>query len=413
MWHAAGDDDRAGRYRHAAMLTLESTKRWLRPDGAYSVTKNQFDFADMVRWASYSGVTNYNGNMELHQAESYRVHVSDIPEAPTWSEIGGYAFATDDGLAAAVANAGGMHMQIALRGQTATSFGQFWTALGVSRFSRPGWDSRLGPSDGYRDPSSQIGLTFAPTFEQNGAWVRLASIPDRYRGRFTVSFAHPLLVRCAVDYAPIDLDAGGQTFHEDFVITPDGIFTTVTSAGNAKWGMTLPLLVFDGAKNLVTSTADGMATARYPDATDEQAFIAVGPGTFASDGAPVRGGYGDLQSIRYEGSPNQIFVYPRTASDPAAAAVRDSFKTTAEGFESVLGRVAAKTYVGTTSAGGEAATLDIDGDGTPDVAFDNTCKFVLRLSGGRVTAIEVDRAVTCTVGSAPPIALWAFSPVEL
>jgi hypothetical protein len=116
IWHAAGDDDRAGRYRHAAMLTLESTARWLRPDGAYSVTKNQFDFPDMVRWATYSGATNYNGNMELHQAESYLVHVSDIPEKPAWSEIGGYAFQTDDGIAGAVANAGGMHMQVALRG---------------------------------------------------------------------------------------------------------------------------------------------------------------------------------------------------------------------------------------------------------------------------------------------------------
>jgi hypothetical protein len=413
MWHASGDDDRAARYRHAAMLTLSGTARWLRPDGAYSVTKNQFDFPAMVRWAVYSGVTNYNGNMELHQAESYRVHVSDIPEAPTWSEIGGYALQTDDGLAAAVANAGGMHMQIALRGQTVASFGQFWTALGVSRFSRPGWDSRLGPSDGFRDPSSQIGLTFAPTFEDGGAWVRLASIPDRYRGRFSTTFTHPLLVRCAVDYVPIDADAGSQTFHEDFVITPDGILSTTTSTGNANWGLTLPLLVFDGAKNLVSTVAGGIAGVRYPDQTDEQTFIAIGPGTFTTDGSPVRGGYGDLQSIRYEGAPNQIFVYPRTGSEPTATAVRDSFKITQDGFMSVLGRVGAKTYVGATSAGGEADGIDLDADGTADVKFDKVCRFVLQLSGGRVVAVETDRAVACTIQSRAPIALRAFSPVTL
>jgi hypothetical protein len=416
-WKAAGDDERAGRYRRAAMLALRSVDRWLRADRSYSTTKNQFDFTLQVHYADYSSRTQYNGSMMYHQAESYYEHRDGIAEWPTWNEIGGYAFLTDGKFDGAFVNAGGMHIQIALRGQTATNHGLYWTALGVSRFSRVDWDSRLGPSDGIRDEKSNLGLTFAPTFVKGGSWVRLASMPDVYRADFSSTFVHPLLVRFALDYHPLSGQTG-PTFHQEFVVTPDGVLTTLTSTAPAgQWGLTWPLLTNDGTGPLVTSVADNLATTRFAAGTDEQSFIALGGAGAATLTAEdtVRSGYGDLQSIRYVASgqaPNSTFVYPRNGDAPTGAAVRDSFMITSDGFKSVLGRVEGNTYVGATSAGGEAASLDIDGDGTADVRFDQTCKFVLQLANGRVTAVEADRAVSFTLGNGAPIALAPFVPVR-
>jgi hypothetical protein len=397
------------------MQVLKGTDRWLRPDGSYSTTKNQFDFALQVHYADYSSRTQYNGSMMYHQAESYYQHATDIAEWPTWNEIGGYAFQTDDPFAGAFVNAGGMHVQVALRGQVDLRFGIFWTTLGVTRFSRVDWDSRLGPSDGIRDETSQVALSFAPTYMQGANWVRLGAVPAAYRADFSSTFVHPLLVKFALDYHPL---AGqtGPTFHEDFVVTPDGVLTTLTSSAPAgQWGLTWPLLTNDGAGALVTSVANNIASTKFSNGTDEQNFIAVGGagGTLAMDGPVVRSGYGDLQSVRYTSTgTHRTFVYPKSAGAPDGAAVRDSFMATANGFKTVLARVEGNMYVGATSAGGEGTSLDIDGDGTPDVTFSTSCKFVLQLAAGRITAVEADRAVNFTKGADAPIALKPFVPVR-
>jgi len=414
-YKAMGDDERAGRYRRAAMLVLRGTDRWMRPDGSYSTTKNQFDFTLQVHYADYSSRTQYNGSMMYHQAESYYEHATAIDEWPTWNEIGGYALVTDEPFAGVFANAGGMHVQVALRGQVDLRFGIYWTTLGVTRFSRIDWDSRLGPSDGIRDENSQVALSFAPTFMQGANWVRLGAVPSQYRADYSATFVHPLLVRFALDYHPL---AGqtGPTFHEDFVVTPDGVLTTLTSSAPAgQWGLTLPLLTNDGAGALVTGVAGNIASTRFSAGTDEQNFIALGPSPMLTmDGPVVRSGYGDLQSVRYveSGATHRTFVYPRNASEPAASAVRDSFMATANGFKTVLARVEGNTYVGRTSAGGEGTSLDIDGDGTADVHFDQSCKFVLQLDKGRVIAVEADRAVNFTRGNDAPVPLKAFVPAR-
>lgn len=174
----------AGQYRHAAALAFKSIQRWRRPDNTYFVTKNRFDPKDRTRYASYSFFTNYNGSMMYHIAENYLRHKSFITEQATPNEIGGYTIESDSKFATAVANAGGMHMEVCLRGSTDIFFKRYWTTLGVVRFAMPGWDSRLGPADGVREESSKLGVSFAPTFYENGNWVRLASMPDRYEGFF-------------------------------------------------------------------------------------------------------------------------------------------------------------------------------------------------------------------------------------
>ena len=411
--HRAGDADRAGQYRHAAMSSFNSIKRWRRTDapwdGSYFITKNAFDPAQRVGYQPASQYGNYSGAVMIHLAEAYRARKTEIAERPAPVEIGGYAFATDERFSSAVANAGGMQMFAALKADDVVAFDNYWTALGVERFGRVGWDSRLGPSDGIRDRLTGRGVTFAPTWREHGKWVRLADVPGRYMGRFSVRFAHPLLVRCAIDYSPIG--GSGPSFRHEFVVTPDGILATLRSSEAQEFGVTWPLLVDDGRPLLAKVTAH-LATTSYSDDGDEEAFFAVTDSPPASaDDEPLRSTYGWIRPVRAlaSGGVNHTFVYPRSASDPPAEEVRGSFRLTADGFESLLGGVHGTLYVGRTAAGGEGMSVDCDRDGKPDATFTAPCQFVLQLRDGRITALEVDRKVTASI-EGKTIALEASRP---
>jgi hypothetical protein len=145
--HRSGMPRQASQYRHAAMLSFNSIQRWRRTvppwAGSYFVTKNRFDPAQRVGYQPASNYANYNGAVMIHLAEAYLARRSQITEQPAPVEIGGYAFATDPHFASVVANAGGMQMFAALRGDTKTVFGQYWTSLGVNRLGRVNWDTRL------------------------------------------------------------------------------------------------------------------------------------------------------------------------------------------------------------------------------------------------------------------------------
>ena len=278
-------------------------------------------------------------------------------------------------------------------------------------FSRAGWDSRLGPGDGVRNPTSGLGVTFAPTFLENGKWVRLASVPDRYQATFSVQFTNPELVRCTIDYKPKSGQTG-PTFSNQFVITPDGILCTATSSSKT-FGMTWPVLSNDG-KALSTTYTSRIATTKYPDESDAENFIALDSGTTLTTTDPaVLGSYGDLVPVRsVSGTVNRTFIYPSSAGDPSAESVRTSFKQNGNDFSTVLGRVQGNTYVGRTSASGFDDGVDLNGDGTRDVTFSKKCSFVIQLHNGRVTAVESDRAVSAVV-QGKSIALTAYKPVSI
>jgi hypothetical protein len=413
---AANENALAGQYRRAASLAYNSIHRWRRADGEWAgsfyVTKNHFDPAMRVGYQPASNYGNYNGALMIHLAEAYLARTTDIPEQPAPSEIGGYAFALDPKFAAAVANAGGMHLHAALRGDTRKTYDMYWTSLGVNRFGRAGWDSRLGPSDGHREPAGR-GVSFAPTWLEDGKWVRLADIPERYRGKFSVQFAHPLLVRCAIDYA--SYKGAGPTFRHEFMIIPDGVLATCRATGTTDFGVTWPLLKDDG-RPLRTTMTENLATTTYAEDADQQSFLALNPGPKVEpDGQPLRSTYGYLQPLRALASQNvqHTFIYPRNASDPAAAEVSKNFRQTNDGFESPLAVVTATTYVGRTSAGGEGTSIDLDLDGKADVTFDHPCRFVLQLREGKVTAIESDQPVTATLaGKSLPLKPYVPQTIE-
>jgi len=567
VW-AAGDKRLAGRFRRAARLAFQSAWRFQQEQGWFSVTKSLLPPSHKNVYYDWSALTNYNGYTEIHSAEAFATRLTAIPEQPTPAEIGGFAFNLDSQFATSFANAGGMQVQLCTRGSSQSAndrqAGVNSFTLGIVRFSRPDWDSRLGPADGWTAADWSQAISFSPTFLENGVWKMLSELPDRYGGVFTPTFVHPLLVRGTLALTP-KTGQTGPSFALNLVITPDGVLVdTVRSAGSETFGVVWPLMEFDGkhvldarvgadiastaypkqsATRLVleaesaalsggatTATANpgfsgsgyvsvpatsgvlewtgvpggdgGSATLgfRYtlPQATatartltlrvngeartlrfvhtgnantygggvlnfpmywhqvhvpvsllagsantvrlesadgaglaidelrvfpadaaqpepDQQNFIALGS-TLSIDAsaAPRRSAYGDQRPLRVTqgGSTVSTFVYPRKAADPSAESVRSSFVRDGADFSSVLGRVRGDTYVGRTSAGGVGTGIDLDGDGAHDVTFDQSCAFVLQLSGGAVSAVEADRFVTFR-HAGREIALAPHTPVKL
>jgi hypothetical protein len=322
----------------------------------------------------------------------------------------------DERFGSVVANAGGMQVFANMQGDTVAKYETFWTPLGVVRFARAGWDSRLGPSDGARDALFEEGVTFGPTWQIAGQWVRLVMAAEHYQGTLRVDFVHPLLVRFSLLYAPVT-GVGGPSFFHDFVVTPDGVLTTLHSPNDSTFGLTLPQLVEDG-RDLEITVADRIAGTRYPDPIgngDEQHFLVINPGAVTiEEEESVLSTYGWLRPARVTVDDERVdvFVYPRSPEDPSAADVLAGFEKRAEGFSSPLGRVEGSIYVGRFAAGGVGDVLDLSGDGVPDVQFDAPCGFIVQHENGKITAIEADADTGARVGDRS-ISLQAFVPVEL
>jgi hypothetical protein len=205
----------------------------------------------------------------------------------------------------------------------------------------------------------------------------------------------------------------GPTFRDELIITPDGVLSTVTGS-TPGFGVTWPVLENNGAP-LRTSTGAKIATTALGAGRDEQSFIALqATASLAANDAAVRGGYGDLRPLRLTAAPSstvETFIYPRNPGDPSAESVRTSFVRNGSDFASVLGRVQGTLYVGRTAAGGVGRSIDLDGNGTPDVTFSTTCAFVLQLRQGKVLAIEADATVTANV-QGRTVSLTPSTPVS-
>jgi hypothetical protein len=387
----------AGQYRHAAMLAFQSAGRWRRSDepwaGSYFVTKNHFDPALRVGYQPASQYSNYNGSLMFHLAEAFHARATEIAEQPAPAEIGGYAVEMDPEFATAFANAGGMQMQVNLRGQVRVTHENRWSPLGVVRFARVGWDTRLGPSDGALT-TNDGGVTFAPAFVENGRWLRLASLPSIYEAAWSVEFVHPLLIRCAVDYRP-KKGRQGPTFRNKFIVTPDGVLSTLskTSPDDVQWGVTWPLLQNDG-RPLRVAITEFAASTGYPGEADRQNFLAIGrTAPRITPEEPIRSTYGDLLPLRVitDGAINQTFIYPADADDRDPESVRAGFVVTADGFRSPEASVFGNLYKGRTAAGGYGREI------SSLIRFDRECGFLLQLKDGKPIALETDRAVVAEI----------------
>jgi hypothetical protein len=284
---AAGDTRRAGQFRRAAMLAFRSAWRFQQERGFFSVTKNHFHPSLNVGYASWSALTNYNGYTEIHTSEAYLARATAIPEQPTPAEIGGYAAILDPQFAHVFLNAGGLSVQLCTDGATtANSTGsQIWHTLGLLRFTRPGWDSRLGPSAGWVNNNLSTAISYGPTFFENGAWTTVAQQPGRFLGAFTPTFVHPLLVRGTLRIAPRSGQAG-PTFDLALTLTPDGaLIDTTRTGGTQTFGVVWPRLEFDGRRILDTSAAGAIATTAFPRAPSAAPLVVQAESAALSGGA--------------------------------------------------------------------------------------------------------------------------------
>ena len=303
-----------------------------------------------------------------------------------------------------------------LRGDTVPKYGQYWTPLGVARFGRVGWDGRLGPADGVHDAASGRAVTFAPTWLEGTRWVTLAERAEHYRGTLTTEFAHPLLVRFQILYHTVT-GQGGPSFQHEFVITPDGVLTTLRCTEDRPFGLTIPILTNDGRALSVESAIDRIAVS-YPKeiepSGDEQNILILGAKPKVERLEAIRSAVGWLEPVRVtsEEPAVRVFVYPRSATDPTGQAVLASFRQFEGGFESCLGRVASDLYQGRTSAGGHADRIDLNGDGHAEISFQEPCGFLIQLEDGKPIALETDLAATVSSGERQ----WqveAFAPLTL
>lgn len=399
-YHALGDEDRAGQFRRAAMLTMKSTDRFRQSSGLYSVTKNQYSPADRVWFASYSYLTNYNGYCMFHMSESARARKSTIQEKPTPVERGGYVVQTNVRHSQVFANAGGMQLQASMHGTTSSFSGQYWSALGILRFSRVNWDSRLGPSDGCREYSSEKGVSFAPAFYEDGNWIQLADVPDRYEGVTTAYNAHPLLTRLNVRWQPRP-GKSGPVFDHELTLTPNGVLSILRrESGTTPWAQTWPLLEYDGKSTVVREIGDRYVSLRFPDGGDRQNFLCLNTDAVFDDTATSRmTGYGKVQPYMVKPSAYQdaviTFIYPSKAGEYSAAHLLNSMQVAdSERFSSVLSTVADDTFNGTYACGGSGSSADFDRDGTAELTFSVPCQFIAKHADGDLIALEADRPVT-------------------
>lgn len=559
-----GDARLAGQFRHAARLAFRSAWRFQQEQGWFCVTKSLLPPSHQNFYADWSALGNYNGYTEIHSSEAFVTEPSPIPEQPSPAEIGGFVATLDEQFDNTFANAGGMQVQLCAEGSMAANLAGSlrWYALGITRFSRPNWESRLGPGDGFIKADGSIAVSFAPTFYESNAWQMVAQQPDRFIGSFNSTFVHPLLVRGTMNIVPKNGQTG-PSFAMNLVITPDGVLVeTARTSGTQSYGQTWPLMVFDGKHVLVTNLTSHIASTAYPkmsatrtvvqaeaatasggvtvataqtnftgsgyaafpasggaiqwtginggdggaatvgfrytlnsttaasrtltllingqpqnvtfehtgvnstyggtvlnfpmvwhqvhvpvtllagavntvelqagtagglnidelrffpaDATqpepDQQNFISLdATPTFDTTTAARRTAYGDQLPIRVANADNPIttFVYPRTATDPAAELVRTSFVRNGTNFTSVLGRVTNNLYIGRWSAGGEGNGIDLDVDATNDVSFSASCGFVLQTTNSLVTAMEANGFVTATYHSRQ-LKLAPYTPV--
>lgn len=299
--HREGDARLAGQYRRAALRLLASHARFRQENGWFSITKNRFPPLLKNRYATWSGVANYEGFTLACCAESLLAWKSDIPEQATPSEIGGYAMTLAPSFANTFLNAGGMQVQLCTRGETDAYGGVQWHTLGITRFSQTGWDGRHGPGAGHVNPDFSDGFSFSPVFLEEGRWKRVCLDPKRFQGTFRADFVHPLLVRGVLAIRPV---AGkqGPAFDMHLTLTPDGVLVdTRRVAGDQPYGVVWPLLRFDGRQVLDAHIGEAIASTAGPRDDVPARRIAAGtptaPGTWSWSG--VDGGDGGSTTVGF------------------------------------------------------------------------------------------------------------------
>ena len=436
----------AGQYQHAAEMSFNSVSKYALPSTAccnglmFFATKNHFNpgLGIGVQDTNLKDM-HYNGTTMFQELMSYQYRTkSIIAEQRVPVEIGGFAFAlpTGSNWSQAFIDAGGTAVQLALNGATTIQNSQYWTAIGINRIGRVGWETRLGPMDGAWS-SLGNGANFGPTWITSGtSWTRLAMNPSTCSGAFTTTFANP-----AVSFGKVIWTCGSISFTQNLTVTPDGVLSQTTCSGCPRtWGMTFPILTVDGttspnnygATTTTTSLTQPIASATWSSSGDSQNYMTIASSTttFTSEASQTTS-FGNITPVRaWHGSGSTsdatqvTFIYPASSTDPSAASVRSGMTITGTNTytnsalsSSVVSGSSGTYYIGRTAAGGWTNSISISGQTN---TFNVPCNFIMTLSGGAVSSIEADRSVTVSIPNGVhgmhtgtnAINLTAYTPVR-
>lgn len=387
----------ATKFHRAAGLSVLSTDRWKRRDGLYQITKNREEPAEQRGYADYSALTNYNGYMMLHLAELVQEWRPRLAESATPAETGGYALQTDDNFATAVAAAGGVQVNAALRGEKSINFDQFWTQLGVTRVSEQNWDSRLGNLSG-QDPLTKAAFSLAPAIFVDGEWRRMAEAADTYTATFIAETVTAEMTRVTLRYTPNTSTL--PKLVQTLTITRDGVLMTISTTGSSV-GATLPLLMDDGAP-LATTISQTSASTGYTATGDTLNYLLLDKGaTITNVDDVIQGATGDyapLLASRTGVSSMSVFVYTARAGEIDGEALQRTMKANRYDVSSALGTVTGTRYVGATTAGGFGTTADLNRDGVADARFDRPVEWVMLVNQGRATFVQADDDASLVYG---------------
>lgn len=237
-----GDLVGARAFKRAAHLSLASVRRWVRPTGELFIVKNRFDPALRHGYETYSFHSQYNLLAAAMLAMAF-VHADEsIAEGPSPSETGGFALALEGAFHKAIANAGGLYVEVELRADP------HYQATGIIRvhhrsrppaFPLPDAVTRQA-SYGTGDSMPSQNLALGPEWKAAGTWRRLADVTD-VTPVVEILEEAPQQVRLAVTWP--------ELVRETLTVTPDRLVVEDQVLGPAEEIAVLLPFLTDAGEN--------------------------------------------------------------------------------------------------------------------------------------------------------------------
>ena len=244
----AGRPAEAGAFKRAARLSLECTKRWIRPDGSGYIVKNRYPIEARHGYEGYSAHTCYNLLACSMLAQAWQFADDAIEELPAPADVGGLVVPILRPFHKIFANAGGTYVEYD------TSGDHVYNPTGLIRVHLRGGHPQLGPSDGCAPKYSGRGVNLAigPEWLDDSGWHRLAAIsPPEPAVEILEQSPRRVRFRVVYQWDPQD-DARLAEVQLTQTLTLAGNGVTVEDqfdgAAVRSMRVTYPMLVFDGQK---------------------------------------------------------------------------------------------------------------------------------------------------------------------
>lgn len=235
----AGRNKEAAAFKRGAMLSLNSVKHWIRPDGSGNIVKNKFPIEAKHGYESYSVHTCYNMLACSMLAQAWQFANNKIEEMPAPADVGGFVIPLTETFHKIIANNNGTYIEYDTKGD------QKYNPTGIIRIQLKEGHPQLGPSDGCASLFSGKGKSIAtgPAWlDKNGKWKSLAEMQPE-KPIVEILQEDQTLIKFKVKY---ELDNGMElsetiTVNQGEIQIEDEIVGAI-----AKMRITWPMLVSDG-----------------------------------------------------------------------------------------------------------------------------------------------------------------------